>query len=610
MRVLVIEDEIVMAEGLRRGLEAEGFAVDVAHTGPDGLWMAQRASLRRDRARPDAARDERLPVCAALRAAEIWTPILMLTAKDGEFDEAEALDTGADDYLTKPFSYRRARRPAARAAPARRAASARRCWRPATCGWTRRSAVPGAATSRSPSPRASSRCSSSSCGAPARSCSKTRDPRPRVGLRLRGRSEHRRGVRRPPARQARPAVRAPRRSRRSAARATDWRPTVDDGLRRLRIRTTLAATAVVGIALVVAALALVAFVGRSLTNQVHEAAVARAQEVVELVAAGRPLPVTADLQEESIQVLAPGQPVQPSEIEGDSLMVTRQTVTTGGSGTDGRRRAGSRRHAGRAGFRREGASDRRARRAARGGARHVVDRGGHARARACGAGSTAAVRLGCRARTALTGRLGAAARRGGRRAPRDDRRARARDDRDRRERPAPGDRRRSVAARASRRGRPSSRARRGRSGRRRAGRGEAASERRHDRDRDERGRRGPGPRRRPLSASGWSATSGTTPRTTRVRASCSRSPRRTGTSPSRWTTMGRASPNPSGLGCSSVSCGLDEARDRASGGTGLGLAIVREIARAHGGDDRAGDEPARRASRRGDPADGSERRIA
>jgi signal transduction histidine kinase len=106
---------------------------------------------------------------------------------------------------------------------------------------------------------------------------------------------------------------------------------VDDGLRRLRIRTTLAATAVVGITLVVAALALVAFVGRSLTNQVHEAAVARAQEVVELVAAGRPLPVTADLQEESIQVLASGQPVQPSTIEGASLMVTRHTVTPQGA---------------------------------------------------------------------------------------------------------------------------------------------------------------------------------------------------------------------------------------------------------------------------------------
>jgi DNA-binding response OmpR family regulator len=105
MRVLVIEDEIVMAEGLRRGLEAEGFATDVAHTGPDGLWMAQEHPY-------DAiVLDLMLPgmngyrVCSALRAAEIWTPILMLTAKDGEFDEAEALDTGADDYVTKPFSY-------------------------------------------------------------------------------------------------------------------------------------------------------------------------------------------------------------------------------------------------------------------------------------------------------------------------------------------------------------------------------------------------------------------------------------------------------------------------------------------------------------------------
>ncbi|MEP6758481.1 MAG: response regulator transcription factor [Actinomycetota bacterium] len=105
MRVLVIEDEVVMAEGLRRGLEAEGFATDVAHTGPDGLWMAQ------ERPYDAIVLDLMLPemngyrVCAALREAEIWTPILMLTAKDGEFDEAEALDTGADDYVTKPFSY-------------------------------------------------------------------------------------------------------------------------------------------------------------------------------------------------------------------------------------------------------------------------------------------------------------------------------------------------------------------------------------------------------------------------------------------------------------------------------------------------------------------------
>ena len=105
MRVLVVEDEVPLAEGLRDGLEAEGFAVDIASDGLDGLWMA--------REHPYAAivLDIMLPglngyrVCATLRQEGIWTPILMLTAKDGELDEAEALDTGADDYLTKPFSF-------------------------------------------------------------------------------------------------------------------------------------------------------------------------------------------------------------------------------------------------------------------------------------------------------------------------------------------------------------------------------------------------------------------------------------------------------------------------------------------------------------------------
>jgi len=105
MRVLVVEDEAALAEGVRRGLEAEGFATDVAANGVDGLWMAQEHPY-------DAiVLDILLPgmngykVCAELRAAGVWTPILMLTAKDGDLDEAEALDTGADDYVTKPFSY-------------------------------------------------------------------------------------------------------------------------------------------------------------------------------------------------------------------------------------------------------------------------------------------------------------------------------------------------------------------------------------------------------------------------------------------------------------------------------------------------------------------------
>ncbi len=105
MRVLVVEDEKRLAAGLKNGLEAEGFAVDVALDGTDGLWMA------REHPYDAIVLDIMLPgvngfkVCATLREEGNWTPIVMLTAKDGEFDEAEALDTGADDYLTKPFSY-------------------------------------------------------------------------------------------------------------------------------------------------------------------------------------------------------------------------------------------------------------------------------------------------------------------------------------------------------------------------------------------------------------------------------------------------------------------------------------------------------------------------
>lgn len=105
MRILVVEDELRLAELLKDGLNREGFAVDLAHDGREGLWMATEQPY------DVIVLDVMLPalngygVCAALREAGNWTPILMLTAKDGEYDEAEALDTGADDYLTKPFSY-------------------------------------------------------------------------------------------------------------------------------------------------------------------------------------------------------------------------------------------------------------------------------------------------------------------------------------------------------------------------------------------------------------------------------------------------------------------------------------------------------------------------
>jgi two-component system, OmpR family, response regulator len=105
MRALVVEDERRLAAGLRNGLEAEGFAVDVALDGTDGLWMA------REHPYDAIVLDIMLPgvngyrICETLRREGIWTPILMLTAKGGEWDQVEALDTGADDYLTKPFSY-------------------------------------------------------------------------------------------------------------------------------------------------------------------------------------------------------------------------------------------------------------------------------------------------------------------------------------------------------------------------------------------------------------------------------------------------------------------------------------------------------------------------
>lgn len=103
--MLVVEDEVALADAIRRGLVAEGFEVDLVHNGREGL------ELGLERRHDAICLDILLPgmngykVCENLRAAEVWTPILMLTAKDGEYDEAEALDTGADDFLSKPFSF-------------------------------------------------------------------------------------------------------------------------------------------------------------------------------------------------------------------------------------------------------------------------------------------------------------------------------------------------------------------------------------------------------------------------------------------------------------------------------------------------------------------------
>ena len=105
MRVLLVEDEERLANAVARGLKAEGFDVDVTHDGLDGLWRAREGSYA------VIVLDIMLPgmngyeICRTLRREGVWTPILMLTAKDGEWDEAEAFELGADDYISKPFSF-------------------------------------------------------------------------------------------------------------------------------------------------------------------------------------------------------------------------------------------------------------------------------------------------------------------------------------------------------------------------------------------------------------------------------------------------------------------------------------------------------------------------
>lgn len=105
MRVLVVEDERGLAAGLEHGLAGEGFVTNIAYDGVDGLWRAVNEPhdvIVLDIMLPGLSGYE---VLKRLRKAGVWTPVLMLTAKDGEYDEADALDLGADDYLAKPFSY-------------------------------------------------------------------------------------------------------------------------------------------------------------------------------------------------------------------------------------------------------------------------------------------------------------------------------------------------------------------------------------------------------------------------------------------------------------------------------------------------------------------------
>ncbi|MFF2029138.1 response regulator transcription factor [Arthrobacter sp. NPDC058192] len=105
MRILMVEDEHALAETVRRGLKNEGFVVDVAHDGVGGLSAALENpydAILLDLMLP---RMNGYDVLKELRRRKVWTPVLMLTAKDGEYDQTDAFDLGADDYLTKPFSF-------------------------------------------------------------------------------------------------------------------------------------------------------------------------------------------------------------------------------------------------------------------------------------------------------------------------------------------------------------------------------------------------------------------------------------------------------------------------------------------------------------------------
>jgi len=105
MRILVVEDEVKMAGLLKRGLEEEGYAVDVASSGANGLWAAtenEYDALVLDLMLPDMSG---LDVCRQLRRAGRWMPVLILTARDGVPDRVAGLDAGADDYMVKPFAF-------------------------------------------------------------------------------------------------------------------------------------------------------------------------------------------------------------------------------------------------------------------------------------------------------------------------------------------------------------------------------------------------------------------------------------------------------------------------------------------------------------------------
>ena len=249
MRVLLVEDEVRLAENVRRGLAAEGFVVDVVHDGAEGLFRGQVNDY------DVIVLDIMLPGSTATRSAGAarpahLDPVLMLTAKDGEYDQTDALDLGADDYLTKPFSFLVlvARLRALCAAGRRRARRARRS---ATSRWTRRAGTVcrgGRRIALTPREFAVLRLPHAPHAArwsPSRRSSSTSGTPPSRATRTSSRSTSATCAARSTSRSA------GTRSRRSAAWATGWRPEVaepDVGAVRwrdrcgVRRRAALAAT--------------------------------------------------------------------------------------------------------------------------------------------------------------------------------------------------------------------------------------------------------------------------------------------------------------------------------------------------------------------------------
>ncbi len=220
MRILVVEDEAKLANLIRRGLQEEGLAADIALQGEDALWMA--GSTEYD----VIVLDVMLPgidgfeVCQAPARDEVWTPVLMLTARDAIEDRVAGLDGGADDYLTKPFEFRRAaariRALARRGAAPRPAVLESAGLRLDPAARERRAAAAG----RSSSPATEFAILETFMRRPGHGALALPAPRARLGRSLREPLQRRRRLRPLPAREGRQAVRRPTRSRQCGASAT------------------------------------------------------------------------------------------------------------------------------------------------------------------------------------------------------------------------------------------------------------------------------------------------------------------------------------------------------------------------------------------------------